>query len=282
MRSRLQRHQTKRLGAASLSCRAAGFGAALIVLGFAGAQGLVAPAPARAADRVVLTVQGSTTFNDRILDPNLSRIEDQSGVKLTVIPNKSIWGLIALLERRADLAMISADLAGEITAAKAASPNLAFDQLQPFEIARARLAFVVHPSNPIRSLPLTDVKRILLGEISNWRDLGGPDLAIRVVATQNGGGTVIAVRSQLLDGRELSTKDSIRLEGARQVVKVVEQEPGSFGIAQEGLSLKAAVHIIETSASIEQVLSFVTLGIPAPPLKAVIDAARAAAAQSAL
>ena len=48
-----------------------------------------------------LRIQGSTTFFDRILGPNLSRIEAMASTRLTIVPNKSVWGLIALLERRA-------------------------------------------------------------------------------------------------------------------------------------------------------------------------------------
>ena len=242
----------------------------------------IVPVTAAAADRPVHSVQGSVTFHDRILDPNLQRIEDQSGAKLTVIPNKSIWGLIALLEGRADMAMISGGLTGEIEAAKELQPSLPFDQLKPFEIARSRVAFVVHPSNPLKSLPLATVKKILLGDVRNWKDIGGPDLPIRVVATQNGGGTVIAVRSQVLAGAEISATDAVRLESARHVLKVVEQEPGAFGVAQLGLSLKSAVAIVETDTPVEQVLSLVTLGDPQPSVKAVIDATRDAVLQNPL
>ena len=254
---------------------------AMLVAGFS-AVAVCWGSYAQAEDGVALTVQGSTTFNDRILEPNLAEIEASSGSKLSVVPNKSIWGLIALLERRSDLAMISADLNGEIAAAKLAAPALPFEQLKQFEIARARVAFINHPSNPVRKLTLAQAKKILLGEITNWRDVGGPDLAIRVVATQNGGGTVIAVRGQLLDGAEIGGGNAIRLESARHVLKVVEQEPGAFGIAQRGLSLKSAVTILETDAPVEQVLSFVTLGEPSGPTKAVIDAAKAVTARSPL
>lgn len=240
------------------------------------------PVTEAAADPPVHSVQGSVTFYDRILEPNLQRIEDQSGAKLTVIPNKSIWGLIALLEGRTDMAMISGGMTGEIEAAKELQPSLPFERLTPFEIARSRIAFVVHPSNPLTSLPLAMVKKILLGEVRNWKAAGGPDLPIRVVATQNGGGTVITVRSQVLAGAEITATDAVRLESARHVLKVVEQEAGAFGVAQLGLSLKSAVTIVETDTPVEQVLSLVTLGDPQPSVKAVIDATRDAVRQNPL
>src|SRR5262249_30326094 len=60
-----------------------------------------------------LIVQGSTTFGRRLMEPFKSEIEAKSGHVLTIIPNKSMPGLVALLEGRAHLAMISASLETE-------------------------------------------------------------------------------------------------------------------------------------------------------------------------
>jgi phosphate transport system substrate-binding protein len=243
---------------------------------------LAAQPPTATAEPAQLTVQGSVTFNDRVLAPNLARIENESGVRLNVIPNKSIWGLIALLEGRSDLAMISADLDDEIAVARAAAPTLPYHQLKKFEIARARIAFVVHPTNPVGKLNLTEIKRALVGEVINWKEIGGPDLPIRVVATQNGGGTVVSVRAQLLDGGNITAKDAIRLESARHVLKAVEQEPGALGIAQLGLARRTGITILQTDMPVEQRLSLVTLGEPVAAVKAVIEAIMAAAADNVL
>ena len=75
-----------------------------------------------------LIVQGSTTFSRRIMDPYKSAIETESKHELTVIPNKSMPGLIALIEGRAHMAMISASLDSEIVQLKNAlnvAPTLA-------------------------------------------------------------------------------------------------------------------------------------------------------------
>ena len=73
---------------------------------------LVGTLSSAAADPI--TIQGSTTFNRRLMEPHQEEIEAISGQQLTVIPNKSTPGLIALLEGRAQLAMISAPLEAEI------------------------------------------------------------------------------------------------------------------------------------------------------------------------
>jgi phosphate transport system substrate-binding protein len=226
-----------------------------------------------------LKVQGSTTFNARLLEPFQREIEEMAGVNLIVIGSKSLWGVLALLEGRADVAMISADLAGEIAAARQVAAELAYDRLINFSISRTRVAFAVHPTNTIRALKLDDVRKILLGEITSWHAVGGRQLPIRVVAVQDGGGVVVAVRSQLLDGRPLVSANSIRLESPRHVIKVVQQEPAALGINQLGLIQAAGLPEITTESAVEQQLNLVTLGPPSARIKALIEAARAVAAE---
>src|SRR5687767_13203241 len=79
-----------------------------------------------------LTLQGSTTFTQRLLVPHQGAIEAASGQKLNIVPNKSSTGLLALFEGRADLAMISSSLESEVALLRQAHPGLAFDRLKSF------------------------------------------------------------------------------------------------------------------------------------------------------
>ena len=230
--------------------------------------------PARAAD--LINVIGSTTFNSRLFDPHQAEIEVAANVKLTVVANKSVWGLLALLEGRADVAMVSANVQDEVAAARKVAADLPYDKLVTFEVARTRVAFAVNPANPIRSLDPATLAKLLLGKIDNWHDVGGPHLAVRVVATQNGGGSVVAVRHQMLGGLPL-VASAIRPESARHVVMVAQQEPGALAIAQLGLAQAAALPEIATNPPVQQILSLVTVGPPPEPVRRLQNAARAVA-----
>src|ERR1700741_603546 len=91
-----------------------------------------------AADTLI--VQGSTTFNRLIMLAHQGAIEVASGHTLTVIPNKSTPGLVALFEGRAQLAMISAPLASEIEELRKLAPAMPVERLHAFEIAATRIA----------------------------------------------------------------------------------------------------------------------------------------------
>ncbi len=231
--------------------------------------------PARAG---TLVLQGSTTFQSELVAGHLPAIEAEAGQTLTVIPNKSNLGLIALLKGEADIAMISTALGNETEVLRRTNPTLPIDRLQEHVVGRTRAALVVHPSNPVISVSGEDLRRILAGEIANWRDVGGPDLPIRVVAVREGGGVLGSVEAAVLgSGAHLAATNQIRVQNGPQIVKVVEQEPGALGITQRKLVDGRAVRIVTMARPIEQQLSLVTMGEPSDAMASVMAAFRATA-----
>jgi len=234
--------------------------------------GLAALSAPTSADTLI--VQGSTTFNRGFMEPHQAAIEASTGHVLTVIPNKSIPGLIALMEGRAHLAMISAPLESEVQTLQKVMPGLPFDHLQVHHILSARVAIAVHPSNPVRKAKLEDIKQVLLGRITNWAALGGPSRPIRIVLVGGGGGVTTAVEAQFLDGKQVNLPNVTYLKTPVQLVQVVEQDPAAIGFAQLALVRQREIPELVTEKPIEQVLSLVTVGQPSPAVKSVIDAAR--------
>ncbi len=148
------------------------------------------------------------------------------------------------------------------------------------EISRTRIGFARHTANPVTRLTQDQIRAVLLGEITNWRDAGGPDLPIAVVTVQPGGGVPTTVRSQLLDGQPFRPKRLIEVEAARHVVKIVAQEPGAFGVTQLALLAAPGIAEIAADAPVEQHLVLVTLGEPDARQRAVIEAMRQIAKSS--
>jgi phosphate transport system substrate-binding protein len=221
-----------------------------------------------------LTVAGSTTFNSAVMVPHQQAIEAASGQKLVVIPNKTDIGVKLLLEKRADLAMISTSLDSILPVLRQSSPDLSFDQLRNVEIYRAQIAFTVHPSNRVRKLTAEELRRVLLGDITNWKSVGGADLPIRVVMVDSGAGIPLTLQTQFLDGKPVATKDAIRVRISSQVAKVVEQEPAALGLTQQNNLPGRNVVQLETEQRFEQTLSYVTLGIPSAAVRSVIESTR--------
>jgi phosphate transport system substrate-binding protein len=58
-----------------------------------------------------------------------------------------------------------------------------------FQVANDAIAPVVHPSNPVNDLTLEQLKEIYLGNITNWKQVGGNDGPILVVSRDSSSGT---------------------------------------------------------------------------------------------
>ncbi|AFM25862.1 substrate-binding domain-containing protein [Desulfomonile tiedjei] len=50
------------------------------------------------------------------------------------------------------------------------------------EIDRS-VSLIIHPSNPIRELSTRQLKQLISGDVTNWSQLGGPDLPLKMVTT---------------------------------------------------------------------------------------------------
>jgi len=239
--------------------------------------GAIALLPA-AAGAEQLTIQGSSTFSANILTPNQAIIEAISGQSLKIVGIRSDIGLLRLLAGQAEFAVISTPLQQAIDSLRTNSPDLPYERLQAFPVSQVRVAFAVHPSNPVRKADMTVIRRVLSGEAVSWKELGGPDLPIRVAYVQSGGGVTLCVAGQLFGGRAFTPANPIRVAFGSQVVKVVEQEPRALGIAQLGLVKEHQLPELATDHPIEQELSLVTLGEPTAGQQAVISAVRKVAA----
>src|SRR4030088_1838931 len=231
----------------------------------------------RAATRAAaetLIVQGSTTFNRRIMEPFRAEIEAAAGHVLTIIPNKSTPGLIGLMEGRAHLSMIPPPFRPKIDILRQVAPGMAYDLLREFNISTTQIAIGVHQSNPVRKASAETIAKILRGDIKNWKEIGGPDLPIRVVLVGGGGGVTAVVESELLRGQKLGAPNPIFVKTPVQLVQVVEQERGALGFAQLALVRQRGIPELATDQPPQQALSLLALGAPTPAMQAVIDATR--------
>lgn len=62
--------------------------------------------------------------------------------------------------------------------------------LTEIPVAIDAIAVVVHPDMSVPGLTIKELKKIYSGKITNWRELGGPNLKITPYTKQNEGGTV--------------------------------------------------------------------------------------------
>lgn len=91
----------------------------------------------------------------------------------------STAGIVGANEGTFDIGMSSRWLEGEELGWGLTVTTIAHDALSP----------VVHPDNPVTNLTMEQLNKIFVGEIRNWRDVGGSDMPITVVIREAGSGT---------------------------------------------------------------------------------------------
>jgi phosphate transport system substrate-binding protein len=232
---------------------------------------VVTPLPQVAAQSTV-KISGSTTVNLNVFQPFKAQIETASGVKLEVIANSSPRGLDDLIAGRADVAMLSSQLtavAGKINQKQPGAVDTS--TLKEFKIGESKVAFIVHPSNPVKSLTLPQLKEIFAGNVTNWKEVGGADAAIVVVTEASGGGIRTTLEEQLMGGVAVA-QQARHVANAPQIPLIVKQLPGAIGSASAKHDL-AGVVVLQTEEIIAQPLILVTKVNPNGSTTKVVEAA---------
>jgi phosphate transport system substrate-binding protein len=224
----------------------------------------------------VIRIGGSTTFTSELMAPHQSEIQKRSKETIILLPNRSNLGVYGLFEGN-ELAMISSSWPDMLAELKKQKPSLPYDRLRVFNMTRTRVAFSVHPSNTVRFVDSMTIGRVLKGEVTNWKALGGADLPIRLVMVREGGGVQASIEANLQ--LKIAAAKAIRVQISSQVNKIVEQLPEALGLAQIENLRDSKVVELKTDRLIEQELNFVTLDQPTPGTQAVIDAVKAVVAK---
>lgn len=143
-------------------------------------------------------------------------------------------GIRMLLDGRLDFTNASRPLTQ-------AEQNLARQRgftLKQHQIGIDGIAVVVNPSLPVSGLTVDQLQQIYLGQITNWQQLGGPDLIITPFSQQpENADTVLVAGKQALD-RQAFGANVQYVYSTTEALRRVNQTPGSIYYA----SARGIVH----------------------------------------
>jgi phosphate transport system substrate-binding protein len=175
-------------------------------------------------------------------------IKQHSLVDIVVDSGGSLQGLIAAKRGAIDLAAMTRDLTNE------EDDESAHD----FLIARGDVTIVVNKSMPVKSLSQQQVRGLLVGELTNWQQVGGPDAAVKVISRTKGSTTRQFVEEVVLDGGEVTT-NAQEMETTKRVAASVAADPYAVGYVaskdSDGIADVAALAVDGVAASRATVLS---------------------------
>lgn len=100
-------------------------------------------------------------------------------------------------------------------------------------VALDGLPIIVHPSNPISSLTVEQVRNIYLGKITNWKEVGGPDRKIVMISRDTNSGTYETFEGLVMNKGKIA--EGCEYVGSNGAVRSrVQSTPNAIGYAGLG------------------------------------------------
>ena len=150
-------------------------------------------------------------------------------VNITVSESGSGNGAKALVNGVCDVADMSRPM--KDTEFKAAADK----GIQPVAhvVALDGLPILVNPQNPVQELTIEQIRKIYTGEITNWKEVGGPDMGIVVITRDTNSGTYETFESLVMNKQKIT--DSAEYVGSNGAIRQrVQSTAAAIGYAGLG------------------------------------------------
>jgi len=164
-------------------------------------------------------------------------MQKDSSSSITVTGGGSGVGITALVEGTTDIAMSSRDLKMD--------EKLKFTEIkkeiEQVTIAFDALAVVVNPENKVSKLTREQIEKIFIGEITNWKQVGGINEKIVVYSRESSSGTYEFFKEHVLNKKNYATT-VLSMPATGAIVQSIAQTKGAIGyigLAYETKELKS-------------------------------------------
>lgn len=189
------------------------------------------------ADSKKLVLDGSTTVGPLAKAFAEYFMQQNPGVKISVSESGSGNGAKSLINGTCDIATMSRAMKPEeVAAAKEKGVHVV-----AHIVAVDALPVLVHPSNPVKDLTVEQVRDIFLGKITNWKEVGGPDVKIVKVSRDTNSGTYECFEELVMKKEKMANDvEYVGSNGAvRQRVMTTPAAIGYAGLAFVDKKVKA-------------------------------------------
>lgn len=200
------------------------FGTRLAVTMLAAILGVAFASGGGFAQATKIVVDGSTTVGPIAKAFAEYYMSKNPGVNVTVSESGSGNGAKSLINGTCDVATMSRFMKDEEF--KAAVEKGVFPVATV--VAVDGIAIIVHPSCPVQGLTVEQVRDIYMGRITNWKALGGPNVAIVLISRDTNSGTYESFESLVMSKQKIS--DKAEYVGSNGAVRSrVQSTPAAIG-----------------------------------------------------
>ena len=161
---------------------------------------------------------GGSTSVEKVIGAFIEAfMEENPDVNVTYDPTGSGAGITGAGDGTLDIGLSSRNLKDSETG------------LEATVFALDGIAIVTNKENTVTDLSLEQIKKLATGEITNWNEVGGPDMPVVLVGREAGSGTRDGFES-IVDVKDACKYDQ-ELTSTGAVIAAVAANPNAFGYA---------------------------------------------------
>jgi len=176
------------------------------------------------AQKVVCKIKGSDTCLPLIQKESETYQKKNPGSSIMVTGGGSGVGFAAIMTGTTDIAMASRSMKMD----EKLKMNEAGKAYIEKVIAKDALSIIVNPSNGVSQLTREQLEGIFTGKITNWKQVGGDDLAIVVYSRETSSGTYEFFKEHVLNKKNFGPK-ALLMPATGAIVQSVSQTKGAIG-----------------------------------------------------
>lgn len=177
----------------------------------------------------VVKLNGATTLFLSLVKPNLEAVKAETGSTLDATGSTSVRGFNSIKTGEVEIVMSSETLARIIEIDNSRGGNARIEDYEEIPLKDMPIVFVVNARNTAPKLDENQLRNIYLGELRNWKEVGGQDQPIAVISEKEHSTNNIQIRAQLLKGAGLPIKRTTFVDNVRLMVSGVAELETAFG-----------------------------------------------------
>lgn len=188
-------------------------------------------------DRVSIKVTGSTTVLPIAQKAADMYMATHAHADIQVTGGGSSVGVQAAGEKTADIGMSSRDVKSD--------EIKKYPDLVVTTIGKDGVALIINPANTVTSLSTAQIKGIYNGNITNWKEVSGPDMPIVVIGRDSASGTREFFTSSVM-GSQNYVSMMLEKNSNGAVQQTISQTPGAIGYVGLGF-IDASVKAVKVN-----------------------------------
>jgi phosphate transport system substrate-binding protein len=245
---------------------------------------LLTGCPAPQSERQTITIKGSDTMVQIGQQWAELYMKEHPDVTIQVTGGGSGNGIAALIGGTTQICQASRAMKDAEKESLKTKRNL---EAVETPVALDALSVYINKDNPIKTLTMEQIGKIYLGEITDWKDVGGTPGNIVLYGRENSSGTYDYFKEHVLAGKDFPSKYQA-LPGTGAVVDAVAKDKGgvgyggigyatdikTIGIAKDskGSAIEPSMaNVLNGTYPISRQLYWYTAGPPEGGVKALLD-----------